>query len=82
MTAKFVKVQKQKAIGDKMKESKESIAEKIREECLKEFIRAYEEAGIKGLCEEGRIEYAVDSVRALDLGKILHSKNYTEENKE
>jgi hypothetical protein len=54
-----------------MKEDKEEAAEKIREECLKEFIRAYEEAGIKGLCEEGRIEYAVDSVKSLNLNKIL-----------
>jgi hypothetical protein len=46
-------------------------ADKIREACAKEFIRAYEEAGIKGLCEEGRIEYAVDAVRSLDLEKIL-----------
>ncbi|HKJ80485.1 MAG TPA: hypothetical protein VJ954_00565 [Ignavibacteriaceae bacterium] len=45
-------------------------AEKIREACAKEFIRAYEEAGIKGLCEDGRIEYAVDAVRSLDLKKI------------
>jgi hypothetical protein len=46
-------------------------AEKIREACAKEFLRAYEEAGIKGLCEDGRIEYAVDAVRSLDLEKIL-----------
>jgi hypothetical protein len=45
--------------------------ELVREECTKEFIRAFEEAGIKGLCEEGRIEYAVDSVRSLDLRRIL-----------
>ena len=50
-------------------------SEKIREACAKEFIRAYEEAGIKGLCEDGRIEYAVDAVRSLDLEKIL--KNIT-----
>ncbi len=49
----------------------EQAAELVREECTKEFIRAYEEAGIKGLCEDGRIEYAVDSVRSLDLQKIL-----------
>ncbi len=49
----------------------ERAAELVREECTKEFIRAYEEAGIKGLCEEGRIEYAIDSVRSLNLQKIL-----------
>jgi hypothetical protein len=54
-----------------MKEQKDTLTEIIREECVKEFIRAYEEAGIKGLCEDGRIEYAVDSVRSLDLKKIF-----------
>lgn len=46
------------------------IVERVREECIKEFIRAYEEAGIKGMCEDGRIEYAVDAVRSLDLKNI------------
>jgi hypothetical protein len=54
-----------------MKEQKDTLTEIIREECVKEFIRAYEEAGIKGLCEDGRIEYAVDSVMSLDLKKIF-----------
>lgn len=58
-----------------MKEDREIIAEKIREECIKEFIRAFEEAGIKGLCEEGRIEYAVDAVKSLDLQSILFPNN-------
>ncbi|MGA7838133.1 MAG: hypothetical protein WB996_09210 [Ignavibacteriaceae bacterium] len=59
-----------------MNNKEEIKAEKIREACAKEFIRAYEEAGIKGLCEVGRIEYAVDAVRALDLKYILdESKN-------
>lgn len=57
-----------------MKISNDIIAEKIREECIKEFIRAYEEAGIKGLCEEGRIEYAVDAVRSMNLRKIMEDK--------
>ncbi len=56
-------------------DNKEKIkAENIREACAKEFIRAYEEAGIRGLCEDGRIEYAVDAVRSLDLEKILNEK--------
>jgi len=54
-----------------MKNDIEKVAELVREECTKEFIRAYEEAGIKGLCEDGRIEYAVDSVRSLNLQMIL-----------
>lgn len=49
-------------------------AEEVREACAKEFIRAYEEAGIKGLCEKGRIEYAVDAVRSLNLEEILKQR--------
>lgn len=52
----------------------------IREACAKEFIRAYEEAGIKGLCEDGRIEYAVDAVRSLNLKKIIDEMNSPKEN--
>ena len=54
-----------------MTKKEKIIAEKTRDACASEFIRAYEEAGIKGLCEDGRIEYAVDSVRSLDLEKLL-----------
>ncbi len=57
---------------EKMNKDIERAAELVREECTKEFIRAYEEAGIKGLCEDGRIEYAVDSVRSLNLQNILN----------
>jgi hypothetical protein len=56
---------------NKMTNNEINTAEKVREACAKEFIRAYEEAGIKGLCEEGRIEYALDAVRSLNLEKIL-----------
>ena len=54
-----------------MKTYNVTLIERIREECIKEFIRAYEEGGIKGLCEDGRIEYAVDAVRSLDFSKLL-----------
>ncbi|HKB84739.1 MAG TPA: hypothetical protein VKD08_01120 [Ignavibacteriaceae bacterium] len=54
-----------------MKTYNVTLIERIREECIKEFIRAYEEGGIKGLCEDGRIEYAVDAVRSLDFNKLL-----------
>jgi hypothetical protein len=55
----------------KLNKEIERAAELVRTECTKEFVRAYEEAGIKGLCEDGRIEYAVDSVRSLNLQKLL-----------
>lgn len=34
---------------------------------LKEFLEAYEDAGVRGLCAEGRWEVAIDAMRRLDL---------------
>ena len=53
--------------------------EKIREECVKEFIRAYEEAGIKGMCADGRIEYAIDSVRSINLKNMFKNESESDE---
>lgn len=44
-----------------------SVLELVRGACLEAAIRAYEEAGIRGLCADGRWEAAVSAVRALDL---------------
>lgn len=43
------------------------IAETIRQACIQVAIQAYEDAGLSGLCHEGRWEYAVDAIRGLDL---------------
>lgn len=42
-------------------------AEVIRQACLEALQEAYTEAGLRGLCHEGRWEYAVDAMRSLDL---------------
>lgn len=47
------------------------IAEEVRRQCLRAAIAAYEEAGISGLCAEGRWEMAVRAIEALDLGELL-----------
>jgi hypothetical protein len=41
--------------------------EAIRAACLEAARAAYEDAGIAGLCEEGRWELALDAIRSLDL---------------
>ncbi len=46
------------------------IAERIRRACLEAFRRAYDDAGMAGLCEDGRIEAALSAVRELDLEAI------------
>lgn len=43
------------------------IAEEVRSACVEAALRAYEDAGISGLCAEGRWELAIDAVRHLDL---------------
>lgn len=45
-----------------------SAAESIRRALIEAAQAAYEDAGIQGLCEEGRWEAAVSAMRALDLG--------------
>lgn len=43
----------------------------VREACVNAALTAYEEAGIHGLCAEGRWECAVAAMRAIDLDAIL-----------
>lgn len=48
-----------------------ALAEAVRRACVEAALAAYEEAGILGLCHEGRWEYAVQAIRALDLDRLL-----------
>lgn len=41
------------------------LAESVPKACLENLQRSYEEAGISGLCHEGRGEYALDVSRSL-----------------
>lgn len=49
----------------------QDLAESVREACLSAALRAYEDAGIQGLCQEGRWEAAVSAIRDLELGRLL-----------
>lgn len=48
----------------------EEFAERIRGECLQAALHAYENAGMQGLCAEGRWEAAVDALQTLDLSPL------------
>lgn len=48
-------------------------AREVRNACLEAALTAYEDAGIRGICEEGRIEAAVGAIRALDIDSIVAS---------
>lgn len=47
------------------------LAERVRAACLAAAREAYEDAGLRGLCHEGRWEAALDAVAALDVTGIV-----------
>lgn len=49
------------------------VAERVRNRCIEAALHAYEEAGISGLCAEGRWEMAIQAMRCLDLNTVLQS---------
>jgi hypothetical protein len=49
----------------------EDLAKRIRQACLEAVVQAYEDAGVQGLCEEGRWEAAVSALRAVELAPLL-----------
>lgn len=53
------------------RESQRRLAEAVRDACGKAAQEAYENAGISGLCEEGRWECAVAAIRSLDLEAVI-----------
>ena len=48
-----------------------TLAEHVRAACLEAALAAYEDAGIRGLCAEGRWEAALAAMRDLDLSATL-----------
>jgi hypothetical protein len=49
----------------------EDLAKLIREACLDAVLQAYEDAGIQGLCAEGRWEAAISALRTVELAPLL-----------
>lgn len=48
-----------------------AIADAVRRACLEAALAAYEDAGIRGVCEEGRWEAAVGAIRTIDLEPVV-----------
>ena len=46
------------------------LAEQVRAACLQAALAAYEEAGMLGLCQQGRFERAMDAINNLDLAAL------------
>ena len=51
--------------------SPEHLAEAVRAACLKAATEAYEDAGVRGLCEAGRWEAAAGALQSLDLRRLV-----------
>jgi hypothetical protein len=49
----------------------EDLAKRIRDACLEALLQAYEDAGVQGLCAEGRWEAAVGALKAVELAPLL-----------
>ena len=47
------------------------VGEAVIKECRASLVAAYEDAGINGLCAEGLWEMALNSLRSIDLSKII-----------
>ena len=50
---------------------REDLAKRIRDACLEAVLQAYEDAGVQGLCAEGRWEAVIGALRTLDLAPLL-----------
>lgn len=59
--------------------SRDSRAEAVRAGLVRELERAWEEAGIRGLCGEGRWEFALGRVREMDLASLVDLPNGEED---
>lgn len=47
------------------------VARRVRDECVKTALSAYENASISGLCAEGAFEAAISAVRMLDVEALV-----------
>ncbi|MGH8161108.1 MAG: acetyltransferase [Gammaproteobacteria bacterium] len=53
------------------RETLHAAAEAVRAACLRAALDGYESAGLGGLCEEGRWEMVVDSIKSLDVDAVV-----------
>jgi hypothetical protein len=48
-----------------------SLVETVRAACVEAALAAYEDAGVRGLCAEGRWEAALAAIRHVNLSDVL-----------
>lgn len=49
----------------------EDFAKRVRRACVDAAVQAYEDAGVQGLCAEGRWEAAVSAMKTVELTPLL-----------
>jgi len=49
----------------------EHLAKRIRDACLQAALQAYEDAGMQGLCADGRWEAAICALKTVELAPLL-----------
>jgi hypothetical protein len=49
----------------------EDFAKRVRKACVDAAVQAYEDAGVQGLCAEGRWEAAVSALKTVELTPLL-----------
>jgi hypothetical protein len=49
------------------------LAEAVPAACVETAVLAYEDAGFRGLCQEGRWEHALAAIRRLDLRALTNT---------
>ncbi|MBN9463644.1 MAG: hypothetical protein J0H00_20735 [Burkholderiales bacterium] len=54
-----------------MASSESDLAAAIRDACTRAAVEAYEDAGMQGLCAEGRFEAAIGAIERIDLAAIV-----------
>lgn len=54
-----------------MTDEERARAEALRRACVELLLDAYEQAGLSGLCHEGRFEVSVDRLRAAPIEALL-----------
>jgi hemoglobin len=57
--------------GGRELKAEHEILEAVRDRCIDAAVEAYEDAGLRGLCEAGRWEAAIAAVRNLDLERVI-----------
>lgn len=57
----------------------DQLAEAVRAACERAAVSAYEDAGLRGLCEAGRWEAALGALQSIDLQKLIEALEHTDE---